>query len=317
MGVRRERLLSICIPTFNRANYLADCLVGITKQFKDKEIAKVTEVVISNNASRDNTEKVVRGFQQRYKNIRYFKNKKNIGGDKNIIKAASYARGDYIWFFGDDDMYYPDSLREVLNVIKKSHPDAMICNLNLFSTSGDKVIEKNLLNLDSDVLVKTKKELFRFLETKFFLPIEWYMTCMSCIIVSRKIFRANIKDILKTHDPSKNAFLHAGIIYYNRNDYRVYMIQKPLVKYRAFNIRMMGPNEKDDEIGHYSMISNVFGEHNKIIYKINKENMSRKFKILRYLKGLSRQVRIIFLKCFNFDISEGLIRLFERKKLIK
>lgn len=306
-------VLSICIPTFNRATYLKECLKSIVSQLKNKDFQKVVEVVVSDNDSTDNTCDIVKNFNKKFKNIKYFKNKKNIGGDRNIIKAASYATGDYIWFFGDDDMHYPDSLREVTDIIKKKHPDAMICNLNLFSTSGDKVIEKNLLNLDLDVLVKTKKELFRFLETKFFLSIEWYMTCMSCIIVSRKIFKANIRGILKNHDPTKNAFLHTGIIYYNRDDYRIYMIRKPLVKYRAYNIRMLGPNERDDKVGHYSMISNVFSEHNKTIYKINKENMSKKFKTLRYLKGLSRQVRILFLKYFNFDISEGLIRLFERK----
>ena len=66
-----DYLISVCIPTFNRAKCLKDCLDDIVIQFKDEEVAKKVEVVILDNISKDNTEKIVDEFAQKYSNIKY------------------------------------------------------------------------------------------------------------------------------------------------------------------------------------------------------------------------------------------------------
>ena len=52
-------LLSICIPTYNRAHYLKECLGSIVAQFDDRDVRDNVEVVVSDNASPDNTRELV------------------------------------------------------------------------------------------------------------------------------------------------------------------------------------------------------------------------------------------------------------------
>ena len=57
-----ETLLSICITTYNRANYLGDCLSSIVEQFDNRELIDQIEIMISDNASADNTTDIIKGF---------------------------------------------------------------------------------------------------------------------------------------------------------------------------------------------------------------------------------------------------------------
>jgi abequosyltransferase len=77
-------LLSICIPTFNRRKYLQECFESIITQdgFNEQDI----EIVISDNASEDDTSSLVYEYMNRYSNIVYHRNEENIGADRNVLQ---------------------------------------------------------------------------------------------------------------------------------------------------------------------------------------------------------------------------------------
>ena len=77
--------LSICIPTFNRANYLNNCLHSIIRCNYDK--TKKFQVCVSDNCSTDNTEHVVKKATKSL-NIKYVKNSFNIGVHLNFLKVV-------------------------------------------------------------------------------------------------------------------------------------------------------------------------------------------------------------------------------------
>src|SRR5664279_654163 len=90
-----EVLLSICIPTYNRAKNLEDTLISIVQQRRFQETDDV-EIVISDNCSGDNTGNVSEKFAALYKEkIRYFRNTENIS-DANFEKVLSYGKGQYL-----------------------------------------------------------------------------------------------------------------------------------------------------------------------------------------------------------------------------
>ncbi|MBI2858233.1 MAG: glycosyltransferase family 2 protein [Chloroflexi bacterium] len=111
-------LLSIGIPTFNRADFLTRCLESITAQI-DKEMAEIVEVIISNNASTDDTEDVALAFCQRHGYVSYFRNATNLGAEKNVFAAAEKAKGEYLWIFGDDDLMLDGALKRILPILKE------------------------------------------------------------------------------------------------------------------------------------------------------------------------------------------------------
>src|SRR5262249_43627784 len=74
-----EPLLSICIPTYNRSHFLKECLRSLFAQTFDHS---AVEVIVSDNASTDDTPNVVRKYAERYPIVKYVRNETNIGADR-------------------------------------------------------------------------------------------------------------------------------------------------------------------------------------------------------------------------------------------
>lgn len=125
-----SRLLTICIPTYNRAAFLAEAI----ESFLADGVAKEgVNFVICDNASPDNTKATVEGFQSRGVDITYFRHPTNVGFSLNVIEAAKRAGSEYIWYFGDDDLIAPGTLRKVLNALESSSPQIAYLNHQGFS----------------------------------------------------------------------------------------------------------------------------------------------------------------------------------------
>lgn len=95
---------TIAIPTYNRSNYIGESIASVLGQTDTN-----FELLIVDNASTDNTQKVVKSFTD--DRIRYIKNKENIGIINNWNKCVSEARGKYLMILGDDDVLHKDFLR--------------------------------------------------------------------------------------------------------------------------------------------------------------------------------------------------------------
>ena len=111
-------LLSICIPTYNRAEILKQALHSITCQnvFSNTNLV---EIIVSDNASEDNTKQVVFDFIKIYgEKIRYFRNNIN-DKDKNFYDALCQAKGKYAKLCNDTLEFLPGSLEFILALIKE------------------------------------------------------------------------------------------------------------------------------------------------------------------------------------------------------
>jgi len=112
-----EPLLSICIPTYNRADVLVQCLESIVTNdgFGDD-----VEVVVSNNCSTDDTEEICLKYSSLYPNIKYFKNDTNIGADRNILHVLELGTGTFLKLSNDYCRFHPKSIEFFKEVIKKN-----------------------------------------------------------------------------------------------------------------------------------------------------------------------------------------------------
>jgi glycosyltransferase involved in cell wall biosynthesis len=107
-------LISVVIPTYNRAKYLDRCLQSIVSNEHN-----YFEVVVSDNASPDNTQEIIDKYLTDSR-VHYYRNEKNLGARENIYKATKYAQGRYIFWLTDDDYLLPDALSKVVDVIKSN-----------------------------------------------------------------------------------------------------------------------------------------------------------------------------------------------------
>ena len=107
--------ISICIPTYNRSRMVAELLDSIIAQGCEDDI----EVVVSDDASPDDTVAIVRNYAGRIKAFTFLPQPKNLGLDANFLAVVAAATGDYIWLMGDDDRIEPGGLARVLDAIDR------------------------------------------------------------------------------------------------------------------------------------------------------------------------------------------------------
>jgi len=108
---RTRPLLTIAIPTYNRAACLRQLLSVLADQLKNEERV---ELIISDNASPDETPTVVNDFISRGLQVRYMRNTQNVGSDANFLQCFEQARGKYVWLFSDDDLIVPGGVARVV-----------------------------------------------------------------------------------------------------------------------------------------------------------------------------------------------------------
>lgn len=114
--------LSICIPTYNRGSYIQSTLDSILNQG-----CAGVQIVISDNASTDNTEIIVKEYIHKFKSIKFIRQNSNLGADLNYLEVVKHADGEYCWLFGSDDQLVNGSLAIVLAEIAEGN-DIYVCN---------------------------------------------------------------------------------------------------------------------------------------------------------------------------------------------
>lgn len=116
MEQNKQPLLSICIPTYNRASYLEGAILNI---ITDNAFGDEVEIIISDNASTDNTEEIAKKYTQKHYNIKYYKNEENIR-DKNFMLALQRGNGLYRRLFNDTLRFKERALQKMLDIIRIS-----------------------------------------------------------------------------------------------------------------------------------------------------------------------------------------------------
>ena len=116
-GMNNNPLLSICIPTWNRCTFLKESLNRLLKECSKINQSEV-EILISDNCSSDDTEKVVNNFVCEGFPIIYNRNSENLGAAYNFLICMKQARGKYIILLGDDDFLCDNALSYILNLIR-------------------------------------------------------------------------------------------------------------------------------------------------------------------------------------------------------
>ena len=115
-------LLTIAIPTFNRAAILARALQHLCPQLA--EFAAIVDVIVSDNASIDNTSEVIKHYQDTYPDIAFVhhRNDTNVGFFGNAKVCRGLAHGKYLWLLSDDDFVGADILTQIIGALRRDAP---------------------------------------------------------------------------------------------------------------------------------------------------------------------------------------------------
>lgn len=212
--------LSIAIPTYNGVLHIQEALDSIISQLDD--IDEEVEIVISDNASTDQTPKIIREYQKIYPFIKYFCNDENLGADRNFDLAVRSSKGMYVWLFSDDDILKSGAIKRVLEVLKK-YPKIGVIWVNYGIYNEDFSVcsmESRDLKTIADVYCKSADE--------FYTTTHILSTACSTNIVKRSSWNSVDKDkFMGSH------FIHVGVISsYLIKENNAYCINYPYVMIR-------------------------------------------------------------------------------------
>ncbi len=156
--------VSVCIPTFNGANYLCQAVESVLAQnYQDFEI------VIVDNCSTDQTVIVVEDLQKKNnRRIRFYKNDRNLGLVGNFNKCLEYAQGSHIKFLCVDDVLLPGCLEQMVAALDAHQSVTLACSSRLIvNETGEELGLKQYPS--QDIIIRGSKAITRCLFGKNYI----------------------------------------------------------------------------------------------------------------------------------------------------
>lgn len=115
--------VSVIVPFYNVEKYIEKCLNSLTNQTLDE-----IEIILVNDGSQDNSEKIAKEFQEKYTNkIKYYEKPNGGLGDARNF-GINYATGEYIAFLDSDDYVEPTMYQEMYEKAKQEDADMVECD---------------------------------------------------------------------------------------------------------------------------------------------------------------------------------------------
>lgn len=163
--------ITIAIPTYNRREYLGECIRSILNQtFEDFQI------LVFDNCSDYDIEKLLKSFGD--DRIKLIKNEKNLGNMRNFIKIFNYPfKTDYLIVFHDDDTMHPSLLEKEVKILNRNSDVVFVGTGMNFIKSPENMNEFSKVNSNNvqSCICKDASSLIRMLLLNFDLCFDSVM----------------------------------------------------------------------------------------------------------------------------------------------
>lgn len=221
-------LLSIVIPTRNRASYLKELLDDLITALDIIDINDQVEVCCVDNFSTDNTRDVVETINVSQNNIRYFMQSENWPtAEQSMSSAVLFAKGKYVWTLGDDDRVTPDAIARLVAVITDTQFSPQFILINAEILDFDRKIKVDYFEpVGANLLYQSGMNLF-----KDFGFIS-HTTTISCLCFNREIFLSNDWALYHRTSP---IYSHSFGIFSVFKDHAALFMRTPIVHFRMSN----------------------------------------------------------------------------------
>jgi len=226
--MKENPLLTIFVLTHNSERFLRETLKSVLDQdYPD------FKVIVSDNASTDRTEEIVKSFRD--PKLSFRKNTTSTDANKDVMKCgdnyngcikSGLAKGEFIAFYHHDDIYEKDIARKEVEFLL-AHPEAgAVFTLGTLIDENDKMIGK--FQLPKEL---RKKELYNFMDIfKVFLKSEECPIVCPTFMARKKIFK-KIGLFRKDFGSAADVEWWLRIL----KNYPIGILEENLIKYRRSN----------------------------------------------------------------------------------
>jgi len=214
----KSPILSICIATYNRADFIGETLDSIIPQLTGE-----VEIVVVDGASTDATRTVMDRYVADCPGLRYIRLPEKGGVDQDFCKAVETARGEYCWLFPDDDLFKPGAVKRVLDELR-SGPSLVIVNAEVMDRDFSTLLHSSMLdNREDETFGPDDPE-------GLFLRIVPAISFIGCVVIRRKTW------LEREHARYFGTeFVHVGVIFQNPLPGGTRVIGQPYITIRYGN----------------------------------------------------------------------------------
>lgn len=286
-------LVSICIPTYNGAQFIAEAMDSAVVQTYPS-----LEIIVSDDASTDGTLQIIETYKTRTSiPIHIYHHEPNgIGANWNY--CIKKARGDYIKFLFQDDVLLPKCIEEMVNVLDKDQSISLVACKRKF------IVEPSFLNVETKSWIKTFGDLqsnLHLLERNGVQILSKHLFKMDAFFNSplnkigeptAVLFRRDLVNKIGFFREDIKQIMDFEFWYRILKTRHIAVLNKKLIKFRLHHLQTSNKNRNND-INDYII-------YNKIIYK-------------EYFWFINSKMKFQLLKKYN-PLMKFLIRI--KKKII-
>ena len=135
-------LLTICIPTYNRAGHIRKLVSHLLGNIAD-DPAYSLEIIVADNASNDGTAEVLRKFSHpRLRVVRHAQHYPT--AEENVMRSTQLCKGAFVWFLGDDDIPVIHGFENNYNLLSSRDADHFLFNPAIANNRGNLEVLQNI-----------------------------------------------------------------------------------------------------------------------------------------------------------------------------
>lgn len=279
-GGTMEETIDILLATYNGEKYIKEQIESILQQTYSN-----FRLIISDDASQDNTIEIIKQYQQKDDRIKLFQQEKNLGSNKNFEFLLQNVENSYFMLSDQDDIWKEDKIEKTYKYLQEQNSDLVFTDLEL--------VDNNLQTINRSFMeYKRLSYKIKKYGTNFnTLYLNNYVT--GCTILAKKDYIKNILPFPQNTVYLIHDYWIALIISVNG---KISYLRESTILYRQHEKNQIGSKTKSDEMQSFEEIRELFIkvklEHfnilnqNKEIFKTNQQMTDKGIKYYQHLKDI-------------------------------
>ena len=142
---KSEKILSISVAAYNLGDMIRENLDSLVKA--PKKVLDKIEILVTNDGSTDDTEKIVKEYTKKYPNSVILINQKNQGAGSTVNSGIKHATGKYFKMIDGDDWVETTNLEDLIEKLEKTDADIVLTDMLTYNESEKRITDRSGYNI--------------------------------------------------------------------------------------------------------------------------------------------------------------------------
>lgn len=145
---KNQKILSISVAAYNLGDMIRDNLDSFVKV--PKEVLDKIEILVTNDGSTDDTEKIVKEYTKKYPKSVILINQKNQGAGSTVNSGIKHATGKYFKMIDGDDWVETANLESLIEKLENSDADIVLTDMLTYNEAEKRITDRSGYEIKGD-----------------------------------------------------------------------------------------------------------------------------------------------------------------------